>query len=344
MPLDVVRLRDSDLTVLASGEAFRAAVLLWCASWHQMPAASIPNDERILAKLAGYGRDVESWAKVRDDALHGFVECSDGRLYHPVVAEKALEADDHRKKQRERTLKATEARRGGKRDDARNDDRIEYRNGKRGDNHNKKRRGARNEGDLTGPNLTKTTTESSERVTPTTADEPPAPPSETLSAKAGEVPEGKPVSTGSLIGKPLPSDWTPNDQLCEEVKSTFGMTDADLQAELPAFHALNAQRGTFSNNWDSTFQLFCKRWKEHRDKQAAPRAQLNRMPGSGDRFVPGPADWDKAAELYGKTGRWPREHGPDPMSPACKCPVEILRKHGINEKGERRIPSRKVSA
>jgi hypothetical protein len=36
MPLDVIRLRDSDLAVISSGDAFRAAVLLWCASWHSL--------------------------------------------------------------------------------------------------------------------------------------------------------------------------------------------------------------------------------------------------------------------------------------------------------------------
>ena len=38
MPLDVVRLRDSDLSIQVSGEEFRCAVLLWCAAWHQVAA------------------------------------------------------------------------------------------------------------------------------------------------------------------------------------------------------------------------------------------------------------------------------------------------------------------
>lgn len=92
MPLDVVRLRDSDLTSLETAEAFRAAVMLWCASWHQLPAASLPNDNRVLANLAGYGRVVKEFEKEREGALRGWVLCSDGRLYHPVVAEKAVEA------------------------------------------------------------------------------------------------------------------------------------------------------------------------------------------------------------------------------------------------------------
>lgn len=92
MPLDVVRLRDSDLAALESPEACWAAVLLWAASWHQVPAASIPDDDRVLANLAGYGRVVKEWQRVREGALRGWVKCSDGRLYHPVVAEKANEA------------------------------------------------------------------------------------------------------------------------------------------------------------------------------------------------------------------------------------------------------------
>ena len=51
MPLDVLRLRDSDLAALANGEEFKAAVLLWCAAWHQVPAASLPNDDRLLARF-----------------------------------------------------------------------------------------------------------------------------------------------------------------------------------------------------------------------------------------------------------------------------------------------------
>lgn len=92
MPLDVVRLRDSDLAALETAEAFRAAVLLWAASWHQVPASSLPDEDRVLANLAGFGRVVTEWRKVKDGALRGFVKCSDGRLYHRIVAEKAIEA------------------------------------------------------------------------------------------------------------------------------------------------------------------------------------------------------------------------------------------------------------
>lgn len=95
MPLDVVRLRDSDLGVVCTDSEIRAALWLWCAAWHQLPAASLPDDDRVLASMAGFGRGdaaLEQWLAVKDGALRGFVKCSDGRLYHSVIAAKANEA------------------------------------------------------------------------------------------------------------------------------------------------------------------------------------------------------------------------------------------------------------
>lgn len=92
MPLDVVRFRDSDFTALVEAEAFRSGFLLMCASWHQVPAGSLPNDDRILSNLAGFGRVVVEWEKFKEEALRGWVLCDDGRYYHPVVCEKALES------------------------------------------------------------------------------------------------------------------------------------------------------------------------------------------------------------------------------------------------------------
>lgn len=101
MPLDVVRLVDSDLSAISTGDEFKAAVTLWCKSWHQIPAASLPDDDRMLAHLAGFGRDVKEWKRVRDVALRGFVKCDDGRLYHPVIAEKAIDAAESKREHRE---------------------------------------------------------------------------------------------------------------------------------------------------------------------------------------------------------------------------------------------------
>lgn len=114
MPLDIGRFRQSDLVTEEEPEAVVAAIMLWGVAWHEVPAASVPDNDRWLAKAAGYGRSVEAWLKVRDAALRGFIKCSDGRLYNRTLAEKATVAwegrqqyewrkagDRHRKAQRD---------------------------------------------------------------------------------------------------------------------------------------------------------------------------------------------------------------------------------------------------
>ena len=93
MPLDVVRLIDSDLFALSTGDEFKAAVALWCKAWLQVPAGSLPDDDRILAHLSSTG---PAWRKLKTAALRGWIRCSDGRLYHRTVAEKANEAWERR--------------------------------------------------------------------------------------------------------------------------------------------------------------------------------------------------------------------------------------------------------
>jgi hypothetical protein len=119
MPLEVGRLRDSGLAAHQEPAECWFAVLLWCASWHQIPAASLPNDDKELAKFAGFGRFVKQWMKVKDGALRGWVECSDGRLYHRVLAEKANESwgsklEHGHKRMADRTRKANKSRAAAK--------------------------------------------------------------------------------------------------------------------------------------------------------------------------------------------------------------------------------------
>lgn len=106
MPLLVGRLRDSELASEQTPEENWAAVLLWAASWHQVPAASLPDVDTTIAKWAGYqmrGKVDPRWKEVRKGAMRGFVLCSDGRWYHPVVAQVAREAWLGKLKQRLKT-------------------------------------------------------------------------------------------------------------------------------------------------------------------------------------------------------------------------------------------------
>ena len=166
MRLDTMRLLDSDLFALSTGEEFKAAVALWCKSWTQQPGGSLPSDDRILAHLSGAGT---RWKKVKGMALRGWVECSDGRLYHPVVAEQAISAWEER---------------------------IEYRREVEGANERKRRERAERASmfdalkraghDLPWNTSTATLRDMSQRLSRDAASEPVTPVTVTVTAKTGE--------------------------------------------------------------------------------------------------------------------------------------------------------------
>lgn len=92
--IDVNRLLGSSFNAKASRNplAWMLGHKLWYRSWHQVPAASLPDDDDELCYLAELGFDRVSWDSVKAIAMHGWIKCNDGRLYHPVVAEAACDA------------------------------------------------------------------------------------------------------------------------------------------------------------------------------------------------------------------------------------------------------------
>jgi hypothetical protein len=92
MPLQVARLRKSKAWLVCKRRPDLAFYMLnlWTAAWHERPAGSLEEDDDVLADLAMCSP--EKWAKVRREVLRGWVKCSDGRLYHTVVAEVVIDA------------------------------------------------------------------------------------------------------------------------------------------------------------------------------------------------------------------------------------------------------------
>lgn len=219
MPLEVVRLRDSDLVVLASGEEFRAAVLLWCAAWHQVPAGSVPKDERMLASLAGFGRDIKGWRTVSDAALRGFVECSDGRLYHPVIADIAITSGTKKRKQGSQTAAATAARRAAK------ELRDAERNGQRNDDRND-----------SGPDSATTDDEDRNVIQGRGSEENGEDSKGSESEKKGESNSRSGLQLVSDKAIPIDLDYEPSDRAVEYAYS-LGMKKPELTSELSKFIA-----------------------------------------------------------------------------------------------------------
>lgn len=110
MFISIQRLRNSKAWALAKRRPEVGFFMfnLWCGAWHQVPAGSIPDDDIELADIAMASND-DQWKSVRDAALRGWIKCSDGRLYHPVVAEYVLDAWGRKGKFRDRMAAAREA-------------------------------------------------------------------------------------------------------------------------------------------------------------------------------------------------------------------------------------------
>jgi uncharacterized protein YdaU (DUF1376 family) len=111
MPLHVERLRRSHSwrsVAKRNPELGFYMMNLWCSSWHERPAGSLEDDDISLADIAMCSP--KKWAKVREKVLQGWVKCSDGRLYHPVVVEIALESWKKRERLSIRGKSGAEAR------------------------------------------------------------------------------------------------------------------------------------------------------------------------------------------------------------------------------------------
>ena len=109
-PIFRARLFGSSFHARVSDCGWRVGVTLWLKSWDQVPAGSLPKDDVDLCRIAELGRDLKAWTKVKKEALWGWQECNDGRLYHKVVAEGVNDAWERKKAQRSRTEAARFAR------------------------------------------------------------------------------------------------------------------------------------------------------------------------------------------------------------------------------------------
>jgi hypothetical protein len=96
---------QSDFFATATGDELRAAIKLWCAAWVQAPAGSLPSADKVVQYHAGLDQNIRLWNRVKEAALHGFVLCNDGRIYHPYVVRLAQEAFARREGDRVRQSK-----------------------------------------------------------------------------------------------------------------------------------------------------------------------------------------------------------------------------------------------
>jgi hypothetical protein len=127
------------------------------------------------------------------------------------------------------------------------------------------------------------------------------------------APEEK--SSRKKISKALPDGYPLSDRV-RAFASSLGLSSA----EIPREHA------KFCNHAKQTDRR-CAEWEPAEETWMIGAAErLGKTPATSGNIAP---DWNVVLELYKRTGHWSRWAGPDPESPACTAPRELLEKYGL---------------
>jgi uncharacterized protein YdaU (DUF1376 family) len=294
MPLEVSRLLDSDLVALSTGDEFKAALILWARSWSQVPAASIPDDDRILARMTGFS--LTEWARLREMALKNWIKCDDGRLYHPVVADLAISAHAKRRGQADRA------------------------------NSRWAKAKADKNADADAPASKSDAVASADDAV---AD---APAMQVKGTVEGTEPPLPPLTEGEPQGE-KPSRRKPRKSIPDDFPSQADIAAAQEAARMAGANADMAYQAERFRNWaigkDAKYADWPATWKNvvSRTIKEAPKTRpVVAAPAKGasdDR-------WRRPCRRFKASQYWnDDDDGPRPGKPGCKVPAEILAEFGL---------------
>jgi uncharacterized protein YdaU (DUF1376 family) len=141
----------------------------------------------------------------------------------------------------------------------------------------------------------------------------------------GEAPPAPEVDDLDSVGTPISKDFTPDPATSDRARA-YGLSVAEIDAEVRKFIGTRQADGSFSNDWQGSFAVWIEREIQHRAKQkpkAPPRIEVNAAPTD--------AEYDRGCEQFRKGQQWSRQLGPDPDSGGCRVPLAILEKHGLRK-------------
>jgi hypothetical protein len=304
-PLYYQRLRKSRWWRSASDFARSRNIDLWCASFDETPAGSLPDDDIELADAAGFGRDVAEFQAHKAELMAPWTLCTDSRWYHPTVCEVVLETWERTSERRKQDRLRQQARRAR----------------------------TRISGNAPSATLSAVTRDAPtrSRVTPPSVTREVAPQDKTRQDRDITVASAAPNATAA--GEPWKGEpeflavWdaaTP--QMRRRAKSMAkawaewvkvrktaepGKILAGLRGYLRGDPDVQRTGGPGLQNWlrDRTFE----QWATAAD----PTANWT------------PDQWAAAVAMWRETGRWGESLGPEPGEPGCKAPAAVLARHGV---------------
>lgn len=272
MPMHGDRLFKSTTWIEASSDAKVAALRLWWHAFaHEEPAASLPDNDQLLAEHSGLGTAVRAWRKVKAQAMRGWIKCSDGRWYHPVVAEFALEAWSARVRNREKVRKFREKKEGANRavlDVVTVTEPVTQpsRTPPKGESESEGKGKLQGKGDSDLPPAGATTVPPEAPPTAATPRGADAPASDTTDHLA--IPEF--LRRGSArIAQSISPDWLPSQSAQDQLaKSRPDLTTEIVQRRMVEFRNWCAEKGTQTHNADATWFSFMVKTHDQRPGSA----------------------------------------------------------------------------
>lgn len=121
-------------------------------------------------------------------------------------------------------------------------------------------------------------------------------------------------------GSQLPDGWRPDAVRWDAACRKLGTSVAER--ELNKFTAHHRAKGTVFKNWSSGWD----KWLINSEQWLPKTPATTEMPSFS---TPADIDWRNVLTFYKKSGIWSKWAGPDPDSPACKAPPELLREFGL---------------
>jgi hypothetical protein len=322
--LNVERLLGSELVAVSSHEVLGAALLLWCRAWKQRPAASLPDDDEVLAGFAHM--PLKRFKRLREKVLHGFVKCSDGRLYHPVLAADAITAFQRKLKHREKVAQETNRKK-------------RWREAQKPQKASPRPEDVpRRETPYTGTG-TGTGTKSPNGINETFFSRKGVQ-GEGGSADASPgLPRGKPAKKASPHKRlPIPDGWKPGDEERQAAIGRTGWSEAECDAAAEAFRLHHTAKGTLFSDLGAAWQAWVAVAAAHGRRRPRSPPGLEEDGGGYDRAeqpfayaAESREHWhDRCAVWFDRTRggplrrRWPEGWGPAPGETGCRVPADVL--------------------
>lgn len=118
-------------------------------------------------------------------------------------------------------------------------------------------------------------------------------------------------------GSQLAEGWRPDEVRWTAACRKIGADGAER--ELSKFTSHHRAKGTVFKNWNFAWDKWLLNSEQWAPKQVAGVGVVNTDA----------VNWRSILESYKKFNNWPRGHGNDPSSPACRAPPELLREFGL---------------